>query len=185
MDPMAVDMAGATPAHEAARLGNVEALRVIQRGPGVDITAPGSIGRTPLFYAAMRGFRDVIAMIVDGSSAVPAPSLPGNRRDVYGASPITAAARNGHRSTVTMLLALDPGSASEVDREGRGIAWWPETCGCEPPPELTAGGTPIGSARDVDQLVGMLKQDHCLIDDEDCYCDVCTRYTVHGGRASC
>lgn len=173
-DPMVVDFAGETPAHEAARLGHTDVVRLLQGAPGCDITAPSSTGRTPFFHAAMRGFYRVIDALVGETPA--GASLPGNRRDVYGTSPVVAAARNGCRGTVAGLLALDPGSAGDVDREGRGIAWWLEKCGREPLPELAADGA---GTHDWELRKAVPGQDE--ISDGGCWCDVCTRSTAYPG----
>ena len=181
-DPMAVDMAGATPAHQAARMGRAEVVRLLRDAPGVDITASDRVGRSPLFYAAMRGRCSVITVLVGDLSAGTARILPGNKRDVYGTSPIIAAARNGCRSTVSKLLELDPDSADDVDREGRSIAWWLEKSGCEPLSELTTDWAPKAGAGKGEWLDGMLGQDQLDVEKE-CWCYVCTRYTVHPSAA--
>ncbi|CAI7664301.1 unnamed protein product [Penicillium pancosmium] len=74
------------------------------------------LNRTPLFYAAMYGHKDVVAVLLSNSS----PSI----RDRYGATPLFVAVRRGHVNVAKQLLAVSKEKSDFEDGLGRNLLWW-------------------------------------------------------------
>jgi hypothetical protein len=72
--------------------------------------------RTPLFYAASNGNKDVVKVLLSNSSA--------SIRDRYGATPLCVAVRNGHVDVVKQLITFAKEKSDFEDGFGRNLLWW-------------------------------------------------------------
>lgn len=58
---------GDTPLHDAARVGNLESLRLLIQA-GAELNAPSEYGRTPLTLAARGGYRDIVTVLLEAGA---------------------------------------------------------------------------------------------------------------------
>lgn len=102
-------MSASAASLEAARLGDVEALRVIEReyGPQDIRVDQDPADLTALHIAAAAGHENVVRYLLSEGISADASALRGNNF-----SPLHAAAMNGH-ATVSSLL-LDHGADPDV-----------------------------------------------------------------------
>lgn len=88
--------AGPSRAVEAARAGDLAALRAIARAKG-DVNAPAVDGTTPLLVAAQRGDREAVTFLL-------AHGAKADQANRYGATPLRAAVVHGSVEVVEALL---------------------------------------------------------------------------------
>lgn len=77
-------------------------------------------GRTPLFNAAMRGYGDIVELLLSQNADA-------NKRDRYSSSALFAAVRNEHLEIVKQLLAIDQVVLDYEDCFGRSVFSWAYT----------------------------------------------------------
>ncbi|EHK47127.1 hypothetical protein TRIATDRAFT_217580 [Trichoderma atroviride IMI 206040] len=113
-----LDQAEDSILHVASLYGQFEVIRDQLR-----ISDQGSIdqteaeGRTPLFNAAMRGYGDIVELLLSQNADV-------NKRDRYNSSALFAAVRNEHLEVVKQLLAIDQVVLDYEDCFGRSVFSW-------------------------------------------------------------
>ncbi|MBE3043883.1 ankyrin repeat domain-containing protein [Candidatus Bathyarchaeota archaeon] len=184
---MAVDNKGATPGHRAALNGHAAVVRLLRRTPGMDISARDATGRSLFFHAAMRGRCEVLSVLL--STAPPGPAegrtfnAAANGKDVFGATPVIAAARSGCGDAVAMLLDASPDSLNDVDDNGHSLLWWVKRSGNKPLRIFMEKYYSPGSAPHRTTELGELARQKRL-SGTSCFCDVCTRINMHGSRAN-
>lgn len=117
-DPAGTRNAGAEGAaqkselHRAARLGDLQALRV-QLEAGQDPNVRDAAGRTPLFDAVAAGRLDAVALLLEASADVKA-------RTSAGRSSLMEAAEHGHLEVASALV--EAGAELDVAQRGWGTA---------------------------------------------------------------
>lgn len=175
-------LTGYTPATVATRLGHsIIFQRLLETGL-IDIHEADADGRTILFHAAMRGYTDIVRILV---SLKPCPSSMS--RDRYGATPIIVAARNGHMDALQLMLGLGEASLAERDCFGYNVFAWAEKCGNPGVMNMLVAyardrGRPRDAAPDRDPTsTSNIRPAH--FDHTDCWCDVCGRCTISGTRS--
>lgn len=89
----------------------------------LDINKKDIRGRTCLLTAALLGREEEVELLL---SQEPRPIS--NTKDIYGATPLIMAARNGHIRIIKRLLDLDDASLREVDMFGRDVFYWAALC---------------------------------------------------------
>ena len=84
--------------HEAARRGDLENVRrLLKDSPELVFTKSDS-GDTPLHWAALRGHKDVVALLLANRAKV-------NAKENSGVTPLHLAASEGHQDVAELLLA--------------------------------------------------------------------------------
>ena len=86
--------------HEAAALGNIEAVKQFLDS-GTDVNAKDETGGTPLDEAAGWGRKDIVELLIAKGADVNA------RFDDDGSTPLHLAAWKGHFETAELLIAAD------------------------------------------------------------------------------
>lgn len=104
-----LDREGATPLHDAARAGHVQAIVALIRG-GADVNAPDRFGATPLHRAASRGGSEAVDLLLRSGAS---PALA----DRFGCTPLHVAARE-HQPEVVQLLMNKGANPNAADIYG-------------------------------------------------------------------
>lgn len=81
-----------------------------------DIDLLDNFNRTPLFYAARDGHKDVVEILLPHSSV--------DFKDRYGATPLYTAVRNSHEDVVKQLTALSKQKSEFKDSLSRNLLQW-------------------------------------------------------------
>src|SRR5580704_5644017 len=83
--------------HDAAESGNLEKVKaLIKENPSSASSKEDTWGKTPLHYAAMRGHKDVVELLLANGADV-------NAEDNFGETPLHCAA-DGNKDLVALLL---------------------------------------------------------------------------------
>lgn len=110
------EQTGAERLLNASKSGDVEAVRLLVK-KGVDVNSTNEYGLTPLYYAADRGWQDVVDLLIESGAKVEIPDEP-----FYRLNPMIMAARKNHAGVVRSLL--NAGATCEV-----WTATWPTSLG--------------------------------------------------------
>jgi FOG: Ankyrin repeat len=102
-DPNQLDHGGASPLHQAARLGNPEVTKALLQG-GAEVNARFGAGGLPLHFAAWSGNPEVVRLLLEHGSEIDEP-------DGYGLTPLRIA-QDLRRWEAATLLSRWPRSAS-------------------------------------------------------------------------
>ncbi|KAM0265364.1 hypothetical protein ACHAQJ_000205 [Trichoderma viride] len=168
---MATTDAGWTPSIRAAHSGGLRLLDLFLDVPGFDVDHLDKTGRSTFFHAAMRGHTEIVKRLLPLTQMA-------NRRDRYGTAPILAAARNGHRHVVEILI--NEGYADFEERDFLGATLFASAQRSKKKQFVKflkrytqQGGIPIW----LDDPAGQLTQ--YKYDYSACQCGVCGRSSVH------
>ena len=107
---MLVGTAFAGPIHDAARKGDIEAVKQ-HLAAGRNVNAKDDKGRTPLHRAAREGHKEVAELLIANGAYV-------NAKDKEGKTPLYHAARWGHKNTTALLIAAGA-DVNAKDDKGR------------------------------------------------------------------
>ncbi|MEN9261209.1 MAG: ankyrin repeat domain-containing protein, partial [Thermostichus sp. HHBFW_bins_43] len=99
VDPNQQDFGGASPLHQAARLGNAPVTRALLEG-GAEVNARFGAGGLPLHFAAWSGNPEVVQLLLEHGSEIDEP-------DGYGLTPLNIA-QDLRRWEAAMLLSRWP-----------------------------------------------------------------------------
>lgn len=83
VDPNQLDKGGASPLHQAARIGNSEVTQALLQG-GAEVNARFGGGGIPLHFAAWSGNPEVVQLLLEHGSEIDEP-------DGYGLTPLNIA----------------------------------------------------------------------------------------------
>jgi len=125
--------------HEAARTGNIEAVKQ-HLAAGADVNAKDdSFGGTPLHYAAMEGHMEIVELLITKGADV-------NAKDGRGRTPL-------HSATTKKIAELLVAAGANVNAKGDG-GWTPLHSGAiqghkEIAELLIAGGADVNAKEDV------------------------------------
>ena len=84
--------------HDAARDGDLAGVKALLRSHPALSVSKDSDGTTPLYYAALKGHKDVAALLLASKAEVDA-------KNNDGVTPLCAAAKNGYKDVAELLLA--------------------------------------------------------------------------------
>ena len=98
---------------EAVKTGNIEAVKQ-HLDAGVDINAIGKYGRTPLHYAATRGLKKIIELLIARGADVNTKIEVG---DYKGQTPLDGAIQWNHPETADLLRKHGGKTAEELKAE--------------------------------------------------------------------
>jgi ankyrin repeat protein len=87
---------GQAPLHLAAAEGRTKTVESLLKDEGYDVDSVDDLGNTPLFYASLGGYEDVVQLLLETDADV-------NHTNENG-SPLHAAALGGHEEMVALLL---------------------------------------------------------------------------------
>ena len=99
--------------HCASLFGIVEIVASLVEAEGCDINQKDCAGNTPLVWAAWKGHREVLELLLDHNDV--SPDIPG----IYGRTPLISAASNGHEGVMKILLERDDVNPEKPDDEGK------------------------------------------------------------------
>ena len=103
------------PIREAVKAGNIEAVKQ-HLDAGADVNAKGKYGRTPLHYAATRGLKKIIELLIAKGADVNTKIEVG---DYKGQTPLDGAMQWNHPETATLLRKHGGKTAEELKAEGK------------------------------------------------------------------
>lgn len=95
VDPNQLDYGGASPLHQAARMGNPEVTKALLQG-GAEVNARFGAGGLPLHFAAWSGNPEVIQLLLEYGSKLDEP-------DGYGLTPLEIAQDLRHWEAALLL----------------------------------------------------------------------------------
>ena len=99
---------------------------------GSDIGERGSMGNTPLAWAARNGHEAIVKILLGRDDIAP-------DKGEDGKTPLLLAARNGHEGVVKTLLGRDDVDPNGLDQYGRTPLWWAARNGHEGVVKLLLG----------------------------------------------
>ena len=99
---------------EAVKTGNIEAVKQ-HLDAGADVNAKGKYGRTPLHYAATRGLKKIIELLIARGADVNTKIEVG---DYKGQTPLDGAIQWNHLETVDLLRKHGGKTAKELKADG-------------------------------------------------------------------
>ena len=103
------------PIREAVKAGNIEAVKQ-HLDAGADVNAKGKYGRTPLHYAATRGLKKIIELLIVKGADVNAKIEVG---DYIGQTPLDGAIQWNQPENATLLRKHGGKTAEELKAEGK------------------------------------------------------------------
>jgi len=103
------------PIRAAVKAGNIEAVKQ-HLDAGADVNAKGKYGRTPLHYAATRGLKKIIELLIAKGADVNTKIEVGDYKDQ---TPLDGAMQWNHPETATLLRKHGVKTAEELKAEGK------------------------------------------------------------------
>jgi len=100
---------------EAVKTGNIESVKQ-HIAAGADVNAKGKYGRTPLHYAASRGLKKIIELLIARGADVNAKIEVG---DYKGQTPLDGAIQWNRTETADLLRKHGGKTAKELKAEGK------------------------------------------------------------------
>jgi len=100
---------------EAVKTGNIEAVKQ-HLDAGVDVNAKDKYGRTPLHYAATRGLKKIIELLIAKGADVNTKIEVG---DYKGQTPLDGATQWNHPETADLLRKHGGKTSEELKAEGK------------------------------------------------------------------
>ena len=100
---------------EAVKTGNIEAVKQ-HLDAGADVNAKGKYGRTPLHYAATRGLKKIIELLIARGADVNTKIEVG---DYKGQTPLDGATQWNHPETADLLRKHGAKTSEELKAEGK------------------------------------------------------------------
>jgi len=100
---------------EAVKTGNIEAVKQ-HLDAGADVNAKGKYGRTPLHYAATRGLKKIIELLIARGADVNTKIEVG---DYKGQTPLDGAIQWDRTETAALLRKHGAKTAKELKAEGK------------------------------------------------------------------
>ena len=95
----------------ACRNGQKGIVQIFLKKGGIDVNKRDAEGNTPLYYACLKGYRDIVSLLLDSEADV---SLANNMSE----TPLHAASRSGNKEIIGKLVQY--GADLDVtDNEGR------------------------------------------------------------------
>lgn len=159
---------GRLPIHAAAANGHIDLLRLFFTLPGFDIDCKDATGRSPLFLAARSGQVDAVSFLLANKAS---PLI----RDIYGASAIFAAARNGHKMVLQQLVSADPQALYWQDHLGHTPFWWISRSGPNKFVKFAKRLALDNGMTEAELEFHVGRREERKFDNNEAWCDVCTR----------
>ena len=103
------------PIREAVKTGNIEAVKQ-HLDAGADVNAKGKYGRTPLHYAATRGLKKIIELLIARGADVNTKIEVG---DYKGQTPLDGAIQWNRTETADLLRKHGGKTGEELKAEGK------------------------------------------------------------------
>jgi len=103
------------PIREAVKTGNVEAVKQ-HLDAGADVNAKGKYGRAPLHYAASRGLKKIIELLIARGADVNTKIEVG---DYIGQTPLDGAIQWGRTETADLLRKHGGKTSEELKVKGK------------------------------------------------------------------
>lgn len=95
----------------ACRNGQKSIVQIFLKKGGIDVNKRDAEGNTPLYYACLKGNRDIVALLLDSGADA---TCVNNRSE----TPLHAAARSGNKEILGKLL-MSGADVNATDNEGR------------------------------------------------------------------
>jgi len=115
VEPVAGAKAPDISIHDAARTGNIEAVKQ-HLADGTDVNAKDAEGWTPLHLAASVGRKEIAELLIDKGADV-------NAKGVVGMTPLHHAVPNGHKEIAELLIA-EGANVNAKDERGKTPLDW-------------------------------------------------------------
>ncbi|RAL06917.1 ankyrin repeat domain-containing protein [Aspergillus homomorphus CBS 101889] len=140
---------------------------------GIGCDSVDQLGRTPLFYAAVEGFEQMLEQLrVRGSDV--------HRQDRFGLSSLFVVVQRGCGHLVRRILGNHPLTKEPRDSFGRSLSWWMRATGNDHLRDLVLSlGMQIGDDAPVEQTQYYM---HVQSNRSIQVCDVCTLHTARDNR---
>ena len=114
-------------------------LRLLDEGADVNAVVNKSESKTPAYWAAVRGYAEILSLLIDRGADIFIPTH-------FGHSALTVAAEHKNRNIFMLLLEKNI-SALKVDRKGRTMLHYAALYGHDQAiPQLLAKGAEIGTS---------------------------------------
>mgnify|MGYP002421025805 CR=1 FL=1 len=95
----------------ACRNGQKSIVQIFLKKGGIDVNKRDAEGNTPLYYACLKGFRDIVSLLLDSDADV---SIANNCSE----TPLHAVARSGNKEIIGKLVQYGA-ELDATDKEGR------------------------------------------------------------------
>lgn len=171
-DIIVANEGGWTPLHVVSFNGDVKLARLFLQVCQDQANFKDTSSRTALFYTAMRGRSEIMRLLLFNKASA-------NVKDRYNATPLITASRNGHGSTVKLLIEAENHVFNCKDDLRLTTLCWARKNGNIETIQLllrhSGGMEPEASGEDASSGESIPKFDSSLR-----WCDVCTIYIPHG-----
>lgn len=95
----------------ACRNGQKSIVQIFLKKGGINVNKRDAEGNTPLYYACLKGFRDIVTILLDNDADV---SIANNSSEI----PLHATARSGNKEIIGKLIQYGA-NLDATDKEGR------------------------------------------------------------------